>query len=91
MTDTIQRRYWRTGEASKEIGVRPLVIRFWSDELGLQPARNARNERLFSASDMAKLYQVSEMRRLGHGLKWMKGETKERSIKRYDIQNCVCE
>lgn len=53
--------YFKIGEASKIIGVKPYVIRFWESEFGLQRAKTKSSHRIYKRKDIELLLQIKDL------------------------------
>ncbi|MCD6534608.1 MAG: MerR family transcriptional regulator [Deltaproteobacteria bacterium] len=59
-----EKLYFRIGEASRIVGVKPYVLRFWEKEFDLvQPEKSSTKQRLYRRQDVILL---CEIRRLLH-------------------------
>lgn len=55
----IEKRYFTIGEAAKELGVKPSVLRFWEQEFEqLKTQKTSGGRRVYSQKDMALLRKI---------------------------------
>jgi DNA-binding transcriptional MerR regulator len=64
----IDNRLYRIGEASKLIGVKPYVLRYWETQFPFQirPTKSKRGQRIYSQRDIERIKRIKE-------LLWSKG------------------
>lgn len=56
------RVFFKIGEVSKIIGVKPYVLRYWETEfLSLAPLKSARNQRLYKKKDVELLLTIKQL------------------------------
>ena len=58
--------YYTIGEVARELGVNPSLLRFWEKEIpALQPHKNNKGTRYYSADDIALLKHIYHLTRDG--------------------------
>lgn len=56
--------YYTIGEVARELGVNPSLLRFWEKEIpALQPHKNNKGTRYYSADDIALLKHIYHLTR----------------------------
>lgn len=61
-------RRWKVGELAQATGLTVRTLHYW-DEVGLvSPQRTASGHRVYTAAEVARLYQVMALRQMGLGL-----------------------
>jgi DNA-binding transcriptional MerR regulator len=53
--------YFKIGEVSELLGVKPYVIRFWETEFNLTPAKNRAKHRVFKRNEVEVLLEIRQM------------------------------
>ncbi len=53
--------YFKIGEVSKILAVRPYVVRFWESEFQLTPAKNRSKHRVYNRQDLEKLIEIKHL------------------------------
>ncbi len=53
--------YFKIGEVSEILGVKPYVVRFWESEFGLSPAKNRSKHRVYRRHDLDVLLEVRKL------------------------------
>lgn len=53
--------YFKIGEVSDILGVKPYVVRFWETEFGLSPAKNRSRHRVYRRHDLDVLLEVRKL------------------------------
>jgi len=53
--------YFRIGEVSAILGVKPYVVRFWESEFGLAPAKNSSRHRVYRRRDIETLLEIRRL------------------------------
>lgn len=56
-----QKLYYRIGEVSQIVGVKPHVIRYWEQEFNLRPKRGAGSQRRYTKEDMERLLMIKRL------------------------------
>lgn len=56
-----QKLYYRIGEVSQIVGVKPHVIRYWEQEFNLRPKRGAGSQRRYTKKDMERLLMIKRL------------------------------
>lgn len=56
-----QKLYYRIGEVSQIVGVKPHVIRYWEQEFNLRPKRGAGSQRRYTKEDMERLLVIKRL------------------------------
>lgn len=61
---TFLRRYWPIGELAKELNVETHTVRFWANEIGLNPKRSDKKNgvRLFNVDERDRIILVRRLR-----------------------------
>jgi hypothetical protein len=55
------KKYFRIGEVSRIIGVRPYVLRYWESEFPqIRPHRADSNQRTYQKKDLEKIFEIRE-------------------------------
>lgn len=50
--------YFKIGEVSSLLGVKPYVVRFWESEFDLTPAKNRSKHRVYKKHDVETLFEI---------------------------------
>lgn len=53
--------YFKIGEVSDILGVKPYVIRFWESEFNLAPAKNRSRHRIYRRNEVEVLLEIRQM------------------------------
>ena len=53
--------YFRIGEVSEILGVKPYVVRFWETEFHLTPAKNRSRHRVYKRNEVEILLEIRQM------------------------------
>ena len=53
--------YFKIGEVSKILAVRPYVIRFWETEFDITPAKNRSRHRVYNKQDLETLLEIKHL------------------------------
>lgn len=53
--------YFRIGEVSSLLGVKPYVVRFWESEFHLDPAKNRSKHRVYRRRDLDILFEIKRL------------------------------
>ena len=53
--------YFKIGEVSAILGVKPYVIRFWETEFDLAPAKNASRHRVYRRQEVETLLEIKNL------------------------------
>lgn len=53
--------YFKIGEVSALLGVKPYVVRFWESEFRLTPAKNRARHRIYRKSDVEALLEIRRL------------------------------
>ena len=53
--------YFKIGEVSELLGVKPYVVRFWETEFNLTPAKNRSKHRIFKRHEVEILFEILQM------------------------------
>lgn len=54
--------YFRIGEVSDIVGVKPYVLRYWESEFGdIKPSKSKSGQRLYKRKDVETLLQIKEL------------------------------
>ncbi|RLA91969.1 MAG: MerR family transcriptional regulator [Deltaproteobacteria bacterium] len=56
-----EKLYYRIGEVSRIVGVKPHVIRYWEQEFKLKPRRGAGSQRRYTKEDMERLLTIKRL------------------------------
>lgn len=56
-----QKLYYRIGEVSRLLGVKPHVIRYWEQEFGLRPKRGLGMQRRYTPEDIERLRTIKKL------------------------------
>lgn len=57
-----QKLYYRIGEVSEIVDVKPHVLRYWETEFGfLSPQKNEGNHRLYTQKDLQKILTIRKL------------------------------
>jgi len=56
-----QKSFYRIGEVSRILGVKPYVIRYWEQEFGLNPERKSGTHRRYTLEDIKKLELIKNL------------------------------
>ncbi len=56
-----QKLYYRIGEVSQLLGVKPHVIRYWEQEFGLRPKRGLGMQRRYTPEDIERLRTIKKL------------------------------
>lgn len=58
----VDRRYFRIGEASRIIGVKPYVLRYWESEFSeVRPSRAGSKQRTYQKKDLETLLEIKRL------------------------------
>lgn len=56
------KKYFKIGEVSNIVGVKPYVLRFWESEFEcIKPKKDAGNQRLYSKNDIESILDVKHL------------------------------
>ena len=63
MKESLQRDrlYYKIGEVSEIVGVKPHVIRYWEQEFGLRPSRGAGLRRRYRREDLERILLIKRL------------------------------
>ncbi|RLA98521.1 MAG: MerR family transcriptional regulator [Deltaproteobacteria bacterium] len=63
MKENLQRDrlYYKIGEVSEIVGVKPHVIRYWEQEFGLRPSRGAGLRRRYRREDLERILFIKRL------------------------------
>ncbi len=53
--------YFKIGEVSAILGVKPYVVRFWETEFGLAPAKNSSKHRVYRRQEVETLLEIRNL------------------------------
>lgn len=53
--------YFKIGEVSKILAVRPYVVRFWETEFHLTPTKNRSRHRVYNRQDLETLIEIKHL------------------------------
>jgi len=53
--------YFKIGEVSKILAVRPYVVRFWETEFDITPAKNRSRHRVYNKQDLETLLEIKHL------------------------------
>lgn len=53
--------YFKIGEVSELLGVKPYVVRFWETEFNLAPAKNRSKHRVYRRNEVEVLLEIRQM------------------------------
>jgi DNA-binding transcriptional MerR regulator len=53
--------YFRIGEVSEILGVKPYVVRFWESEFALSPAKTRSKHRIYKRNEVELLLEIRQM------------------------------
>ncbi|MGE5188482.1 MAG: MerR family transcriptional regulator [Gemmatimonadota bacterium] len=53
--------YFKIGEVSAILGVKPYVVRFWETEFGLAPAKNSSRHRVYRRQEVETLLEIKQL------------------------------
>ncbi len=53
--------YFKIGEVSAILGVKPYVVRFWESEFALAPAKNSSKHRVYRRQDVETLLEIKKL------------------------------
>jgi DNA-binding transcriptional MerR regulator len=53
--------YFKIGEVSEILAVRPYVVRFWETEFHLTPAKNRSRHRVYNRQDLETLLEIKHL------------------------------
>lgn len=53
--------YFKIGEVSSLLGVKPYVVRFWESEFDLTPAKNRSKHRVYKRNDVETLLEIKKL------------------------------
>jgi len=53
--------YFKIGEASRIVGVKPYVIRFWESEFNINRAKTKSSHRIYKRKDIEVLLQIKDL------------------------------
>lgn len=53
--------YFKIGEVSSILGVKPYVVRFWESEFDLVPAKNRSKHRVYKRRDVETLIEIKKL------------------------------
>ncbi len=53
--------YFKIGEVSAILGVKPYVIRFWETEFNLAPAKNSSRHRVYRRQEVETLLEIKQL------------------------------
>jgi DNA-binding transcriptional MerR regulator len=53
--------YFKIGEVSQILGVKPYVVRFWETEFGLAPAKNSSRHRVYRRQEVETLLEIKQL------------------------------
>ncbi len=60
--ETLEKRYYRIGEASALTGIEPYVLRYWETEFSkIRPARSRSGQRLYRKVDIEVIRQIKDL------------------------------
>jgi len=82
------KHYYKIGDISKLLKVKPSVIRYWEKEFGVKPMKTTSNQRLYKRDDVSFLSDVKQL--LYHekytikgAIKKLRGTKKDNKLKLY--------
>ena len=59
---TVERMYYRIGEASEIVGEKPHVLRYWESEFrAIRPSKSSKGQRVYSRRDIDVLLRVKTL------------------------------
>ena len=53
--------YFKIGEVSSLLGVKPYVVRFWESEFDLTPAKNRSKHRVYKRNEVETLLEIKKL------------------------------
>lgn len=53
--------YFKIGEVSAILGVKPYVVRFWETEFNLAPAKNSSKHRVYRRQEVETLLEIKQL------------------------------
>ncbi len=53
--------YYKIGEVSAILGVKPYVVRFWETEFNLAPAKNSSKHRVYRRQEVETLLEIKQL------------------------------
>ena len=53
--------YFKIGEVSRILGVKPYVLRFWESEFGISPTKNKSQHRVYKRQEVEVLMEVKRL------------------------------
>ncbi len=53
--------YFKIGEVSAILGVKPYVVRFWEGEFNLAPAKNSSRHRVYRRQEVETLLEIKQL------------------------------
>ena len=53
--------YFKIGEVSAILDVKPYVVRFWESEFGLAPAKNSSRHRVYRRQEVETLLEIKQL------------------------------
>ena len=53
--------YFKIGEVSRILGVKPYVLRFWESEFGITPTKNNSQHRVYRRQDVELLIEIKRL------------------------------
>lgn len=53
--------YFKIGEVSAILGVKPYVVRFWETEFSLAPAKNSSKHRVYRRQEVETLLEIKQL------------------------------
>lgn len=76
--------YFKIGEVSSLLGVKPYVVRFWESEFRLSPSKNRSHHRIYKRQEVETLLEIKrllydERFTIEGAQKQLKGRMKEKS------------
>ena len=76
--------YFKIGEVSSLLGVKPYVVRFWESEFALTPAKNSSKHRVYKRHEVETLLEIKKLLyderfTIEGAQKKLKGRMKEKS------------
>ncbi|HBX42351.1 MAG TPA: MerR family transcriptional regulator [Deltaproteobacteria bacterium] len=76
--------YFKIGEVSSLLGVKPYVVRFWESEFELNPAKNSSKHRVYKKHEVETLLEIKKLLyderfTIEGAQKKLKGRMKEKS------------
>jgi DNA-binding transcriptional MerR regulator len=61
MTSLPDKLYFKIGEASRIVGVKPYVLRYWETEFNVKPGKTRSKHRLYKKRDVEALIEIKRL------------------------------